>query len=249
MPVSEIDDIFSGKSKPTMDSNETTSKKRKAPEEGQPSSSKTTLDASKKKKKKKDATQNPPDEKAEGSRITSTQKESKKARVVETVLDTSSKLTGKLVNVDGTNEDAKSKRSKNKTKSLMNNDKDDLKRFQDSRGSGPREYNVNSCSSCHSTFHLQDSEQKKGFSSTKKRNWVLRVVEEVRTVNLCGDSRIAEYCRQTRPCALSIANAVRPFTLNPRHIVLTINSRLLMYQIINKILALWLFQCSPSLFD
>jgi len=135
MPVSEIDDIFSGKSKPTMYSNETTSKKRKAPEEGQPSSSKTTLDAS---KKKKDAAQNPPNEKAEGSPITSTQKESKKARVVETVLDTSSKLTGKLVNVDGTNEEAKAKRSKNKTKSLVNNDKDDLKRFQDSRGSGPR---------------------------------------------------------------------------------------------------------------
>lgn len=137
MAVSEIDDIFSGKTKSTKISDTHNSKKRKASEEGQASTSKTTLDVPKKKKKKKKATPNPPDEKAESRPALHTQKDAKETRVVETVLDTSSKLTGKTSKGD---EGLKS-RSKNKTKPLTSNDTDDLKKFQDSRGSAPRECN------------------------------------------------------------------------------------------------------------
>ncbi|KLO15893.1 DUF1764-domain-containing protein [Schizopora paradoxa] len=138
MPASEIDDIFSGKSKSTSSQSSHSSKKRKVLDEGQPSTSKTTLDAPKKKKKKKTAgiSSNEIEEKAnikhtEALNVRKELKESTKTRVVETVVDTSLKLTKG-------EKDIKSKRSKNRTNPSTNSDKDGLEKFQDSRGSASR---------------------------------------------------------------------------------------------------------------
>lgn len=143
MPVSEIDDIFSGNSKSAPASSLPNSKKRKAPEDGQASTSATTIDSSeskkKKKKKKKEIAQNAPDGKAESKVGPSATGDTKKARIVETVLDTSSKLMKKSSKQDGLKGDAKSNRSRNKSNLMTSNEKDGLKKFQDSRGSEPRE--------------------------------------------------------------------------------------------------------------
>ncbi|KAL5492052.1 hypothetical protein ACEPAI_3499 [Sanghuangporus weigelae] len=161
-PASEIDDIFAGKVSKTSSSVAIAAAKGKAKatdETSVPSSTSATKKKKSKKRKRQEA-DNEHDSKAtpESARLTGKGKDagknsggagrdeddasekkskSKRPRVVETVQDPSATLAS---TTSSSTQPKPSKTKKNKSKSAKEGEKegDDLERFKDSRGSGPR---------------------------------------------------------------------------------------------------------------